>query len=260
MMVTTDNKGLESLPCYVLTIDKEGGQRIAHCRSQLESLPMGWDFCQGYTPDSLQVSLEYSRWRNWLSMKRSMTKGEIAVYLGHRSIWQRMIDSHQSVALVMEDDFKIVDSAKLLSGIGDALACSDRWDVAKFFDYRPKRAVSEMKLGDSVFVAHKHPTSGLVAYLVQARAANKLLRRKRIFRPVDEDMSYPWEHALRIWSMVPNPIIENAEGLGGSLLEKERFRKRRLQRAWYRSLYGVALTMHKECRGWLWRRSLYNTP
>jgi glycosyl transferase, family 25 len=161
-MKTTETAGLDSLPCYVLTIDKEGGHRRAHTRFQLESLPMKWEFSQGFTPESPQVSTEYSRWRNWLSMKRSMSLGEIAVYLGHRSIWQKIIDCEQPVALVMEDDFKIVDSAKLLSGILDAIACSDQWDVAKFFDYRPKRAVRSLKLGESNYVAYKYPTSGLV--------------------------------------------------------------------------------------------------
>jgi len=151
-----------------------------------------------------------------------MIPAEIAVYLGHRRVWEHFIADEVEYALVLEDDFQIIDLENLRTAIKDAIAHPSSWDIIKFFDVWSKRPVAAMDLGSTRFVCRKYPPNGAVAYLLKASAARALLSRKRIYRPVDEDISRPWEFSLRVWSSERNLVTENAKALGGSLLDAER--------------------------------------
>ncbi|MDT4854352.1 hypothetical protein FQZ97_886520 [compost metagenome] len=96
------------------------------------------------------------------------------------------------------------------------------WDIIKLFNFTAKNVISTRHAGNSKFVCHKRPANGAVGYLINPPAAKRLLRRKRIFRPIDEDLSHPWELGLRVWSASKNLLSEVSHELGGSLLEGER--------------------------------------
>src|SRR5690606_29912904 len=104
----------------------------------------------------------------------------------------------------------------------DAISRSEAWDIVKFFDVWSKPVIASITLGSTKFVCRKYPPNGAVGYLINANAARVLLSRKRIFRPVDEDISRPWEFDLRVWSTESNLVTEISKSHGGSLLEEER--------------------------------------
>lgn len=81
------------------------------------------------------------------------------------------------------------------------------------------------------------------------------LRRSRIFRPIDEDLSHPWEFSIRIWSLEPNIVEEVSHNLGGSILEKDRLKQRK-KRNILRSLWGILLQGVKLTRSLFYRRKL----
>lgn len=252
---------LSHLPCYVLTLEDPGGKRFENAKHQLKHLPVEPRYVQGYRLADCNSAGVYSKFLNLLLMKRKLTPGEVSVYLGHRKIWQQMLDEGRQTALVFEDDFFITERNALLQSIKDALSIADSWDIIKFFDFRPKRIVRRCRIGKTDFVQYKYCASGCVAYLIQAPAAEKLLKRSRIYRPVDEDWSHPWEFNLQILSVDPAPVREIASELGGSLLEAGRLSMKRQHRNWLRSLYGNVLSAAKSVRAWFWNfRAIRRLP
>lgn len=242
------------LPCYVLTLDSCFGARYRSAAGQLARLPLDVTFVRGVRLADPTASRRYCRWRNGLFMKRPMTAGEVGVYLGHRRIWSRLLAAGHDRALVLEDDFLIHDEASLLAAIADACTLPVDWDIVKFFDFRPKVAMRRWRTNRAEFVAYKYPPSGCVAYLIRAEAAARLLERRRIYRPIDEDWSHPWESGLRIISVAPSPVTEAAALLGGSLLEAERRKTRDRHRSLVRSLHGMLLAIWKNARARWWLR------
>ena len=242
--------------CYVLTLDSPGGKRYESAKQQLDRFSIEANFVQGIRFSAGETSPLYSPRLNLIHMKRQMTPGEISVYLGHRKIWQQAIDDGAERALVFEDDFCIQNDAQFQQAVADAITVSEHWDIVKFFDFRPKRAIQHWRVNKTDFVLHKYTGSGCVAYLINIDKAKVLLTQSSIFRPIDEDWSHPWEHNLRILSVTPNPVSEIAPVLGGSLLEREREKMKAGNRNFARSIYGNFLTIKKNARSLAWRRKV----
>jgi GR25 family glycosyltransferase involved in LPS biosynthesis len=209
----------DSLITFVLTIDKNGGARRAHAEEELRVLGLQGQFIEGPKQNDEIVRTVYSSARNLIFAKRSLTSGEVAAYAGHRRVWQAFIDGGGAHALIFEDDFHIADVNRFRDVLAECLSIDDTWDIVKFFDFNPKRVVRRRHLATTDLVAYKYPASGAVAYFISSAAARRLLKRNYIYRPIDEDLSWPWEFGLRVWSTQPNLVKEVSEELGGSLLE-----------------------------------------
>ncbi len=243
-------------PCYVLTLDAPGGTRYASASSQLAHLGIEAVFVNGIPLDERETADLYSPLWNLLCMKRAMTPGEVSVYLGHRKIWQQLVTDGHERALVLEDDFFVQDERQFLHAIHDACSVANHWDIVKLFDYRHKRPIQRWRVNQSELVLFRYASSGCVAYLINAETATRLLKQQLIYRPIDEDWSHPWERNLRILSVDPNPVIEIAPELGGSLLEAERQQTKALHRNWGRKLYGNVLALNKAVRSIRWKRRM----
>ena len=229
---------------YVLTIKDTAHPRVLNAKAQLDKLGLLYEIFPGVTPADFDNHDYYSPVGNRILMKRALSDGEIACYVSHRRMWQAFLDSGAEHALFLEDDFGIVDNTALISSINDCLSFCRTWDVIKLFDYNPKRVVQSRSLGNTRFVAYKYPASGNVGYMMNRKAARSLLARKRFARPVDEDMAHMWEFDIRIWSVVPNPLIEISNKLGGSSIETERVLTKR-GKSIGRSLWGNVLQAWK---------------
>ncbi|MGR6467193.1 glycosyltransferase family 25 protein [Rhizobium sp. PAMB 3182] len=235
---------IETAPIYVLTIDAADGPRRQHCTTMFNRLRMQFDFVQGVRSGDVFGMGIYSPWLNYLLSKRSLSAAEIAVYLGHRKIWKRVAEGGSDVALVVEDDLLISDTeafGHVMRNASDHAA----WDILKLFDFLPKKIVARHEWKGVTIVDYKYPASGCVAYLITRDAARRLLERKRIFRPVDEDFSWCWEFGLRVRSVSPNIVSEVSHTLGGSLLEDSRRNVRRRKNL-LRSLVGMVIAGVKQ--------------
>lgn len=211
-----------TVQAYILTVDRPDGQRIIHALSEAKKLDITWSFVRGHVLFDREHPERYSRLLNFFFYRRSMTITESAVYLGHRRIWKSLLETEYEYAFILEDDFFIPDPKKLNTAIHDAVSNPSKWDIVKFFDVWPKRPIATIHLGSTRFVWRKYPPNGAVAYLINRNAANALLSRQQFYRPVDEDISRPWEFSLNVLSSEFNLVVENASSLGGSLLETER--------------------------------------
>ena len=245
-----------NIPIYALTIDPIGGSRRVHCHQEFLKRGLDFTFINGLTGDNLEVDKIYSKTKNLLFSKRSLTKSEIACYLGFRKIWKIFLDSGEDVCLIVEDDFKIVNELafkKILNSSND----HNSWDILKLFDFKPKKILNEESWNGVSIVDYKYPASGCVAYLITRKAAKNLLKRKKIFRAVDEDFSNCWEMGIRVRSINPNPIIEISHEVGGSNLEKERSNKKKQTNAG-RRIWGILLQMRKQIFAFFYRKAFAN--
>ncbi|WP_292428192.1 glycosyltransferase family 25 protein [Mesorhizobium sp.] len=225
-----------------------------HAANELGRVGLSFDFVQGVDQNSAEIDRAYSRLLNWTLHKRSLTRGEISVYLGHRKIWQEVMRKGMDFALVFEDDFKIRDDEQFVQAINDAISHRGIWSIVKFFDFNHKKVVESIKIGATHLVGYKYPASGAVAYLISRQAAQSLLRRRHLFRPIDEDFSHPWEFSIRVWSTSPNLVDEVSLKLGGSILESERS-DLRSKRIVVRSVWGNFLQARKFLRSLWYRRA-----
>lgn len=230
----------------MLTIDAANGARRRSARHQLRALGLESRFIMGADQGDDGILALYSPVRNLLLARRSMTRGEIAVYEGHRRAWRAFLETESEYALILEDDFYVPDRARFLCAIDDCLSRPSGWDIVKFFDFRPKRVRCRLRLGETALVTYKYAASGAVAYLISRDAATRLLTRRRIFRPVDEDFSWAWEFGLRIWSTEPNLVEEISHQLGGSHLERAR-RHNKTRRNAVRPVWANVIQAWKLC-------------
>ena len=250
---------LDELPCFVLTIDPGDGLRRRNAENQLTGAGLRVRFVNGFHADDPGILEHYSAPLNLLAYRRSLSHGEIAVYCGHRLMWQKLLESGHSHALLLEDDHEIVDQAGFRQALADALQHPRGWDILKFYDIGAKRIIRSSSIGRTRLAAFKYPSNGLQAYLVSRDAAARLLSRKKIFRPVDDDISWNWEFGLSVWSVTPNPVREASNLLGGSLLEDDRHVARR-KRSLPRSVWGNCLQAYKQIRSLGQRRLLTGSP
>ncbi len=245
-----------TLNAFVLTIETSKGPRRQHAERELEKMQLKSEFMNGFDKNDPSILDIYSAGLNLLYHKRPLTMSEVATYAGHRLIWQRIVDCGADHALVLEDDFHVPDTNRFLKAISDCLSFRERWDIVKFFDFKPKSVIQEDKFFGTRVVAYKYPASGAVAYIINRYAAEKLLKRRKIYRPIDEDLSNMWEFSIRIWSTSPNLVEEVSEELGGSLLEADRL-SRKTKRNIGRSLWGNFLQGWKMLRARLYRRRMW---
>jgi GR25 family glycosyltransferase involved in LPS biosynthesis len=234
------------VPIYVLTVDGDDGQRKMHCSTVFRGLDLSPIFVHGFLWDDLPSEKLYSPWKNIVFAKRSLSDPEIAVYLGHRKIWAQIAAGQSKVALVVEDDFAIIDENKFLHVLANA-SHSGPWEILKLFDFAPKKIVASHEWHGMTLVDYKYPAAGCVAYLITRDAARRMLRRQRFYRPVDEDISWCWEFDLRVRSLSPNIVAEISHTLGGSLIEDRRSALRQRKNP-FRSFVGMILAVIKQVR------------
>jgi GR25 family glycosyltransferase involved in LPS biosynthesis len=247
------NALLDGLPCYVLTAPQASEARRSHARAQLAAARLAFSFVEGPGPDAPQVRARYSAWRNLLFCKRSMAPCEVAAYLGHQAVWRRVVEGGAAGALVFEDDFRFLDPGAAACQLAAAARAVGEWDVVKLFDFRPRRPYRVLRRGDLDLAIHERPNSGLVGYVISREACRRLLQRRHVFRPVDEELRHWYAFGLSVCSTQPMLVTDGSDALGGSLLDEARQGMRARKRL-ARSLWGNVLTAAMNVRSFVWVR------
>jgi len=144
---------------------------------------------------------------------KELSTGEIACYLSHRKVWQKILDDNLDFAIVCEDDISV--SRTTASAIEAIASISQAWDCVKLAEFPIKREVlhsSELTGHTSAFqlVTYGKVPNRTCAQAISRQGAEKLLRySEQILRPVDVDMQYWWEKNLNIFGLQPYPIKVN---------------------------------------------------
>lgn len=225
---------------FILTIANHNSLRAKHAQKHWHESGLKFQFVTGLTAYDANISAHYSPSKNLFHYKRPLANVEIATYLGHRKLWQEFLKTKKPYGLMLEDDAVISDMRNFSATIHDIIQSSNKniWDILKLFDYSPKKIIAQQKFGNTNIICTKYPAYGAVAYIISRKAAEKLLERPYIYRPIDEDLARPWEFKLRIWSTAQNIITEKASELGGSLIGDDRLKLDK-QAAQNRILYPI---------------------
>ena len=54
-----------------------------------------------------QITYPYDHFESKVRFTRELTKGEVGCFLSHRKCWERLLESEEEWALIMEDDINI---------------------------------------------------------------------------------------------------------------------------------------------------------
>lgn len=246
-----------SLPhCFVISTQDNEGTRRNSATNQLNALAADFTIIPGYTPDDPEIDRDYSDALNYASMKRPLSRGEIAAYLSHRRALTAFLATGAESAIILEDDFGTIDRDRFSEHISKLLQAPVQWDLVKLFDYRRRKSPRvKLDLGTIELVEYVSPTAGMVAYLIRRTGARKLTARNFVFRPIDEDIKFYWEIDLHAFSVIPNLVSEISDTLGGSQIETERALLRS-NRSLRRSIRGTYIELK---RIWMhfWNRRRY---
>ncbi len=183
---------------------------------------------------------------------RSLTKGEVACFLSHRLIWQRVVHDGKGV-IVLEDD-ALLDPAffeKVLTWRDDTLARMadvvllgqsklSRSRELREYLYEPLKRASPID-GMRIGTPFKQWTSGAVGYWMSARGA--MLALAHTEGPVHALLDdWPWHRddgGMVIKELRPYVVWEAFESLA-SELEGERNRVSRKRPVWFNGLLEFA--------------------
>lgn len=125
---------------------------------------------------------------------RALSSSEIACFLSHKKCWQKLVDSNENWALIMEDDIKVSDRA--LKFIENPDWIPDGVHILQLHIWRtPWKAKVSKKYfpldEDGDLYIPLHPAAlGAQAYLISKKAAQEAIKMSpKISAPVDEFLS-----------------------------------------------------------------------
>lgn len=142
------------------------------------------------------------RWR-----KHMMTPAEVSCYSGHRLAWAQIIREAPRFQLVLEDDFEIVD-LDAFHRLGRLAERLDGWDIIMLSKFNPKGRFRVIATDGFELRDYQYGPTSAAGYMITKAGAEKMLSRKTVFRPIDEDFINPWELGLRVLAVAPDIVRE----------------------------------------------------
>jgi glycosyl transferase family 25 len=207
----------DQVKVFVISLSDAVQRRESAC-AQLNGARVSWEFVDAVRSDSETVVEMLKTCRDSRKWHKPLLAGEIACYLSHRKVWQKMIDEQIESALILEDDFLLKmpmdEIIELLQRF------QSDYDMIKIFG-NPKhsRSVEECLINQRIYQLHQafSVTGITVAQWVRANALPRLLAKsERIERPIDMDLKHHWEYPLKILHLLPPVVDEVSSQLGGS--------------------------------------------
>ena len=150
---------------------------------------------------------------------RNLTLGEIGCFLSHKKCWQRLVESTEKWALILEDDV-------LISSIASPYFSSTDWipDDVKLCQLGDLKLEQRGRITTQVhhidatlsLVQPRSPAPlGTQAYLISREVAiQALLQSKKLPCPVDNFLFSPWfelSHQFTIWKATPPLVVAAPE-------------------------------------------------
>ncbi|MSQ69148.1 MAG: glycosyltransferase family 25 protein [Gammaproteobacteria bacterium] len=242
------------LPIFVINLTHDEARR-AHMQVLLQRLGLRAELVPGVDGRRLSAAdrAAYDPARALRVYGVAMMDTEIACYLSHYRLWERMVREQLEVALILEDDLEI--SANFPQLIAELLADpSPPWLVVRLESQRnrvldPKtlkdrgRPIKTLMAGTLVELNIHVLGSG--AYLMRQTGARRLLDYgRRIFMPLDHTMDRFWENGIVPYVVRPLPVRQRA-ALGTSIGARPAGRHKgyplavRIARRWQRWVDGV---------------------
>ena len=137
--------------------------------------------------------------------RTSIRSGEIGCYFSHLKALTTFINSKYEFGLILEDD--AMPEPQLLNAIDTLISWSDDWDIVPLFHvHRGAPAKIKQREGISLNV-HLANISSAAAYLINRRAAEKLLHHLSVMQAcIDHSLYETWRHGLKLRGVLPMPV------------------------------------------------------
>ena len=175
--------------------------------------------------------------------KRPVQPVEVACFLSHLTIWQRIAVGNSPGAFVFEDDFELASRcSEILSLISSR---KPDWDMLKLYSNKAKTLTESAPLIGNYRVGNsKKLPMATLAYAITKPAAGRLANMAiPIGRPVDLFLKHWWEHSLCIKVMMPPPVQRRSDHLATSEIDPVRNKMARgniFSRFYKNTLYQLA--------------------
>ncbi|WP_100657582.1 glycosyltransferase family 25 protein [Alteromonas flava] len=203
---------MSEIPCFVINLARSK-TRMATISLQLTALNIPFQRIEAVDGSALSSTLmnEVYAPNHPEAYYKSMNKGEIACYLSHRSVWQRMVDENIQLAVVLEDDVQL--NTTLADAISAIQEMPNDWDYIKLAQHARKRPVlHHFQFNQFDRVTYAKVPARTCAQAISLAGAKKLLAHSLpIIRPIDIDLQYWWEKDLRLFGLMPYPATPSAE-------------------------------------------------
>ncbi len=145
--------------------------------------------------------------------------GEVACFLSHRAIWERMVDEGIDFALILEDDVEM-DAAQVGRVVEFVAARGDR-DVYVGLQTRPLPSGRVVAEGDGLrLIRLDVPPLRTSAQIVGVGAAARLLAvSERFDRPIDCLLQLPSVTGQEVLCAAPSGVLDASGAVGGSVAQ-----------------------------------------
>jgi glycosyl transferase family 25 len=137
--------------------------------------------------------------------RTGIRSGEIGCYFSHLKAITAFIDSEYEFGVILEDD--TIPEPQLLKSLDTLISWSDDWDIVPLFHLH-RGAPTTIRQGDWISLnVHLANISSAAAYLINRRAADKLLQHLSVMRAcIDHSIYETWRHGLKLRGVLPMPM------------------------------------------------------
>lgn len=217
---------MPTLPIFVINLERDV-ERRRHMTEVLGGLGLAAEFVTAVNGRQLAESdrAAFDRARSQRIYGVDMMDTEIACYLSHYRLYERIVRERIDAALIMEDDVHVEPILPRI--VADLLVCRfTEWLVVRLDSKRtemhhPPTArysgtrVAELSGGASLYRL-RFRVLGTGAYLIRRAGAERMLAYgKRIFMPIDQTMDRYWENGILPYAVRPFPVLQR-EDFGSS--------------------------------------------
>src|SRR5690554_9181 len=233
---------------FIINLDRSE-DRWQHVQEQLAlwpDLPVERvSATDGYAASAAQINRYYSEEKNSRTYHKRLKPGEKGGFISHIRCWQKILDEDLDFALMLEDDFVVLeDLPQLLATI---VALNQPWHLLKLAMPHKQQAVLRRQACGAFNLVHykKNPISA-VAQAVSREGARLLLDHEVPFgRPVDISMQYTWQLGFQALGLHPQAFRpaftfeSNISGKDNKQINRSLFFRLRGQFVWNNFRYNL---------------------
>lgn len=172
---------------FVISLEHNNETRRKHIKEQFTKRELDFEFFNAITPNQIE---ELSRKFNIKIHNHSLTKGELACFFSHISLWQDLIKHNLDYISIFEDDIYLSVNAKDILDNNELKNIHfDILKLEKALEYISISKTGQSKIGnESKVVKIKSEHLGSAGYIITRKGAAKLLSNLQehgILFPVD---------------------------------------------------------------------------
>lgn len=151
---------------------------------------------------------------------RELTKGEVGCFISHRKCWQKLVESNENYAVILEDDLYISDKAKqFLTNINWLPQNVGLIRLSSFYSMNNRLYIKDK----SVLNSHNEYSIaktlryaiGTQCYIISKEFAKNAIEMSVKFEcPVDEflfNRLFEYANICESWQLIPSVICQNEQ-------------------------------------------------